>query len=123
MSSFKKYFYFAASVFLLDRILKFFGFFINEGFAFGLKIGNSVSLVIALLALAFFISYIFKQGNKTAAWLILFGALSNIIDRVLYGGVVDYLSLPGGGIINLADVLIFSGIVFLFLPKNKNSGH
>jgi len=38
------------------------------------------------------------------------GALSNLIDRVVYGHTVDYI-LIFTGIINLADVLIVVGIV------------
>ncbi|MCE5335025.1 MAG: signal peptidase II [Desulfobacteraceae bacterium] len=52
----------------------------------------------------------------TAAGLAAFcgGALSNLLDRVAHGTVVDFLNLAGGGfhsyIFNLADVAIGAGL-------------
>ena len=56
----------------------------------------------------------------TALSLICGGALSNLLDRVLFGGsVVDFLSLGWGGfrtaIFNVADAAIVSGTVLLGL--------
>jgi len=56
----------------------------------------------------------------TALSLICGGTLSNLLDRVVFGGsVIDFLSLGWGGfrtaIFNLADVAIVTGTVLLGL--------
>jgi len=46
--------------------------------------------------------------------LILNGAVSNLIDRIAYGYVVDYFDFVTG-IINIADVMIVVGLgIYLF---------
>lgn len=51
--------------------------------------------------------------------LILGGGLSNVLDRILYGYVVDFLYLGigaiGTNIFNIADVAIMAGLGFLIL--------
>jgi len=52
-----------------------------------------------------------------AASLILGGALGNVVDRVLYGAVIDFLDVHAAGYhwpaFNLADSAITLGVVFL----------
>lgn len=45
---------------------------------------------------------------------ILLGGLSNVYDRFAFGGVIDYVEILGFATINLADILILAGLVFLF---------
>ncbi|MBC6993114.1 signal peptidase II [Neolewinella lacunae] len=75
-------------------------------------------LLIALLV------YIFREKSlnlwqTVALSLIVGGGLSNIIDRLLYGHVVDMLHLRVGslqtGIFNVADMAIMAGM-FMMLP-------
>lgn len=128
----EKKIYFALAIFLLDRILKFFllktpgaraGIFINENFAFGVGLTNFTSLFIALLVLLLFAGYALKRGRRAASWFVLLGALSNLLDRSFYGGVVDYLPLPWGAVVNLADILIVAGVIILFLPPLNKKGY
>lgn len=56
--------------------------------------------------------------QRTAAYLILAGGASNLLDRFLYdGGVIDFIQLGFGflqtGIFNLADVYILCGSFYL----------
>ncbi len=84
--------------------------------------------VIMLLGLFFYI-VISKSMNwwQTIAFsLILGGGISNIYDRLLYGGVVDFMNMGFGslrtGIFNIADVCIMIGL-FMMLPEIiKGSG-
>jgi signal peptidase II len=48
---------------------------------------------------------------------VLFGAISNIVDRLQYGFVIDYLEIKNFTIFNLADVMISSGALFLILQN------
>ncbi len=55
---------------------------------------------------------------QIAAGLLIGGALGNVIDRALYGYVLDFLNMSCCGIrnpyvFNLADVFIFAGAIGL----------
>lgn len=56
------------------------------------------------------------QTGLTAVWL---GSTSNIIDRLIYSGVIDYIELNLASfdfpVFNLADVMIVSGLLYTAL--------
>jgi signal peptidase II len=56
--------------------------------------------------------------------LILGGALGNLVDRLVHGAVVDFISLHAAGfywyVFNLADVWICLGVALLLLDFWKN---
>ncbi|MGZ3215218.1 signal peptidase II [Paracoccus sp. T5] len=62
---------------------------------------------------------------RVAAGLLIGGALGNVVDRILYGAVADFLnmSVPGWQnpfSFNVADIAIFAGAIGLVLmPQNK----
>lgn len=55
--------------------------------------------------------------------LVLAGALSNIVDRLVYGGVVDFISFSCGRyewpVFNVADGAIVVGALIMFLASEK----
>ena len=58
------------------------------------------------------------------AGLLIGGALGNVVDRVLYGAVADFLNMSCCGIenpfaFNVADVAIFAGAIGLVLFTGK----
>ena len=58
--------------------------------------------------------------------LLIGGALGNVVDRVLYGYVLDFLNMSCCGInnpfvFNLADVFIFAGAIGLVLFEGKKA--
>jgi signal peptidase II len=62
-----------------------------------------------------------------AAAFLIGGAAGNVIDRLLYGAVADFLNMSCCGIdnpyaFNVADVAIFVGAVGLVLFTNFASG-
>ncbi len=80
------------------------------------QLANAVFLAgIMLLSLRFQWSRLAKVG------LVMFvaGGLSNLIDRVAMGSVVDFLNIGIGpirtGIFNIADVAIMAGIALLLV--------
>lgn len=104
----------------------------NEGVAFGLFAGMQwlfVILTVVLLGLIIF--YMFKKRPESRFFyftvaLIVGGGIGNLIDRIAYGYVVDYLSLSFfHPICNFADYCITVGVVSLavyllfFADKNK----
>lgn len=103
-----------------------FGLYRNDGIGFGLTfipyaaIIAFVTLSIALLSF-WLVHAIGKQETKII-WgvsLVLVGAVSNLIDRLAYGHVIDYLKLFGWPVFNLADVLIICGVLMIFVQWFK----
>jgi len=73
----------------------------------------------AFLLTALVLAYRYKWSRLAAVGLILFiaGGLSNLIDRVAIGTVIDFLNVGIGhwrtGIFNVADVAIMAGAALL----------
>ncbi len=107
----------------------------NYGINFGLMAGDSVWARWALIAMALVISGAVlwwahhEPGGKwqrIAAGLLVGGALGNVIDRVLYGAVADFLNMSCCGFnnpfaFNVADIAIFAGALgmVIFTPGKK----
>ena len=100
----------------------------NFGISLGLAQAENDTqrwLLVALtgaiaLAVAYWIRREDKQGDRLALGLVLGGALGNIVDRVRFGYVVDFLDLHFGEIrpfyvFNVADAAISIGVVILLL--------
>ncbi len=88
----------------------------NTGMAFSLMYGSNSLLIflnfIVLGLIAAMMIYSRKKGNKNlnyAYGLILAGAVSNLWDRIFYGGVIDYFDLRVWPVFNVADTLITAG--------------
>jgi signal peptidase II len=95
----------------------------NTGINFGLFAGDSVWLRWGLVALALAIAaLVFLWARRepdrpivqVSAGLLIGGALGNVIDRVVYGAVADFLNMSCCGIVNpfafnIADAAIFAG--------------
>jgi signal peptidase II len=82
------------------------------------------SVVVALFLVAMFFYLIFSKAfsNRQTLMLamVLGGGIGNLIDRLMYDGrVVDFMNFGIGplrtGILNVADIYITFGAIFLFL--------
>jgi signal peptidase II len=130
-------------IFFLDRVLKIlsehlsgkifllpgvsFGSHINRGIVFGLNFSLWPVIILSIIFLGVIIGLFlraFKRGEKRAIFglsLLFCGALSNLIDRIVYGGTIDYISFFNYSFVNLADGMILGGIIILiFGVKNQN---
>ena len=101
----------------------------NYGINFGLFSGQSdavrwVLITIALVISAWVIWWMRKEiGNwkaQVSGGLLVGGALGNVIDRILYGAVADFLNMSCCGFenpyaFNVADIAIFAGALGLVL--------
>ncbi|WP_158626028.1 signal peptidase II [Arsenicitalea aurantiaca] len=96
----------------------------NTGISYGLfgsmpVWGLSLIMVAAIVGLSIW----WLRGDttivRTGLMLIIGGALSNLIDRVIYGAVADFFHFHWQGysfyIFNIADVAITLGVGFLLL--------
>jgi signal peptidase II len=93
----------------------------NKGITFGLFNGVTYQLIWVLLSLMTVISLcVWAQKNKRywmAITMIVSGAIGNIIDRLIYGGVVDFLDFHVSKYhwpaFNVADSVIVIGVCLL----------
>ncbi|MTJ05074.1 MAG: signal peptidase II [Sediminimonas qiaohouensis] len=99
----------------------------NTGVNFGLFSQDSDIMRWGLIALALLISgavlwWVHRDPpgrvGLVAAGLLVGGALGNVVDRILYGAVADFLNMSCCGIanpyaFNLADAAIFAGALGL----------
>lgn len=113
----KKLYWIAVLIVVIDRFFKFFlsTAKVNTGAAFGLLEGWNMFLVLFSLVVIFVILY-FRE-NKKLEWgmgFLLGGTVSNLIDRAVYGGVVDYIRVEVlRNVFNLGDVANVIGAVIL----------
>lgn len=126
----------AVVTFVVDRVLKFlalsgatfgpadggirFELFPNPAIAFSIAFPSWLGLVLTPIIIMVFV-YVAVKSARRMAWgkvgaiaLVVLPAVSNYLDRLRYGFVVDYVSvgqwLP---VFNLSDVVIVCGLVLL----------
>ena len=98
----------------------------NDGMAFGLSFpgGKHILLVMTILLTGFIVGFLWKEKDghplvKYGLALILSGAIGNLIDRLLYGKVVDFLDVMVGNfhwyIFNVADSAVTVGMVLFII--------
>ncbi len=87
----------------------------NTGAAFGLFRGNNFFLTIISVVVVLVILLQVKNIIKDrAAWsyaLVLGGLLGNLIDRLAYGFVVDFIDLQFWPVFNIADSALTLGVL------------
>jgi signal peptidase II len=110
----------------------------NRGINFGL-FGNDgevmrwVLVALSLAISAWVIRWIRSEPNRpivdVSGGILIGGALGNVLDRLIYGAVADFLNMSCCGIenpyvFNVADIAIFFGAVGLviFMGKPKPGG-
>ncbi|NKB28427.1 MAG: signal peptidase II [Rhodobacteraceae bacterium] len=109
----------------------------NRGVNFGLFANDAAVMRWVLIAVALAVSgWVLRwmardkpgRNLQIAAGLLVGGALGNVIDRLVYGAVADFLNMSCCGIsnpyaFNVADIAIFAGAIgLLLLPHGKPEG-
>lgn len=123
-----------AQHFLFDNTIHFtdwFRFYLtyNKGIAFSIPIPRLLLILITVGFLVFFVTQLWATfvhfGQRWSGVLILSGAMGNLIDRVLFGAVIDFLSFWNFPVFNVADILISVGVLGFVLcevfEKQKTS--
>lgn len=105
----------------------------NRGVNFGL-LSNSADLmrwvliVVAVVIAAWVVLWVRREKSgplmQISAGLLVGGAVGNVIDRIVYGAVADFLNMSCCGIenpysFNVADVAIFAGALGLVVFSGK----
>ena len=140
----------AASIFTLDQITKYLVVFYmnlvergeisvlpgfvhfhmawNSGINFGLFSNNGLAarwiLIVIALGICGVVTYWMRHETRSialiSAGMVIGGALGNVVDRILYGSVADFLNITCCGLhnpfaFNVADIAIFAGLLGLVL--------
>ncbi len=95
----------------------------NMGISYGLfqqneALGRWMLIGLTAVATVLLATWLWRSRNRLVAvlalGLIIGGALGNLIDRIVFGGVVDFLYLHYGSfswyVFNLADCAIVAGV-------------
>ncbi|MFH1047840.1 MAG: signal peptidase II [Patescibacteria group bacterium] len=103
-----------------------FTLFLNRGIIFSLAVPRIVYLPIALAVFAVFLFALFSavKYNRPTVWglaLIVFGAVSNLADRLIHGATIDYLVFFNRSAVNLADGMILLGVLMFIWSHKKVS--
>jgi len=96
----------------------------NTGALFGMFKGfNFVFIWLTIIALGFIMLYWDKFPKKFVVRLflvlIVVGLIGNLIDRIFFGYVIDFLDFRIWPVFNLADSLVSAGVVGLIFSYVK----
>ena len=102
----------------------------NTGVSFGLfgggeaRWGLTIFSIVVSAGLGWWALKADRRLLVTAIGLVMGGALGNVIDRVRFGYVVDFIDFSGTGVFpwvfNVADSAITVGVVLLILDSLKS---
>ncbi|MDD6941091.1 MAG: signal peptidase II [Bacilli bacterium] len=97
----------------------------NTGAAFSILENQTILLAItSIICISVIIYYLKKEENLTTAMylsfgMVLGGILGNLIDRIVYQGVIDFLSFQifnyNFPVFNIADIGITIGVLLLII--------
>jgi signal peptidase II len=135
-------------LFLIDRISKYFAinklsthgvyFFkkifyfnlqTNTGIAFSIPLPKIMIIILTIIIIYALIFYVYNYKNKLSLFkiflisLVIIGAISNLLDRLLYGHVIDFINISIWPTFNLSDSYIFIAIFILTIMNLENKKH
>lgn len=144
------YFIFIAIIVVLDQLVKYLiqanldlnqtipiinGFFHityiqNTGAAFSILQNQTLLLIFLPLTITLIVLFYITKKRKTEHWVLLLsmtliaaGGIGNLIDRIAYGFVVDFLDFRVFPIFNVADISVSVGcgllVIYMFVIEPK----
>ncbi len=92
----------------------------NTGAGFSiLQNQNTLLSWIAVIALGIIIFY-YEHFPKLGFLMMISGIIGNLIDRVMYGYVIDFINFKIWPVFNIADSLVFLGVFYTIIIWIKN---
>ena len=103
----------------------------NKNIAFSIPVPDIITIPLIIIILGLLIYWFLKLARKNfglqeiGLLFIVIGAISNLIDRLHYGYVIDYINLRFWPVFNIADMMISGGVIILIiiLFKHKAKNH
>ncbi|HWR89787.1 MAG TPA: signal peptidase II [Dissulfurispiraceae bacterium] len=99
----------------------------NTGSAFGMfkSLGNAFFVTLSFVAIAVVAFLVVKdEQNRLGLSLVLGGAAGNLVDRMRFGYVVDFLDFFAGSVhwpaFNVADSALTVGIILLLIATVRS---
>ncbi len=102
----------------------------NTGAAFSILEGNKMLfIVIGFLAIYLIYKFILKEGELSnydilSYSMLIGGIFGNLLDRIIYGYVIDYFSFiifnMNFPVFNLADVFIVISVFLIIIKLGRN---
>jgi signal peptidase II len=95
----------------------------NKGAAFGLLAGRQlVFILVTILSIVLIAVYYFRTREShplfnLALGLAVGGAVGNLVDRLRFGGVTDFVDVRVWPVFNIADTAIVVGVVLLIVAS------
>jgi lipoprotein signal peptidase len=96
----------------------------NMWISFSWQVPYGVVIPLSLIAIwGFIYLYQHKSFSPTITLLLIAGTLWNLYDRIVYGGVRDFLVMPWLFIFNIADIFLTLGftlaLIYVYNQKKK----
>ena len=117
-----------AGIIILDKIVKIYvlasniRYSLNAGIAFGLSGNGWLEMLLILVLLGGLTWGALRYGKKyMLLWVVLAAGLANFSDRLIWGGVIDYIRVGSFPVFNLADILLVVAIVLIIIKLFLNS--
>jgi signal peptidase II len=130
----KKVWIFAGVLFLIDQVTKLlftdknyiftdwfkFSYVKNYGATFGILQGQRwVFVIIAIILIILIIKLKDSFSNKYVISLLLAGAFGNLVDRIIFGYVRDFISIGFWPTFNIADSVTVIGVILILIQILK----
>jgi len=97
----------------------------NSGVAFSWPVPHWILIPVILLVILFLSHQLrtkkLKKLEQVSYILILSGAIGNLIDRVIYTKVTDFISVGSFPIFNVADMCISAGVAVLLYQELRKT--
>jgi len=130
-----KYIFFFSLLVFVDQISKYLirhfgGFYVcNLGISWGVCLPDYIFWLFWISIMVFLAYFLVKRIktqkaisiNQDSIFIIFIvsGAFSNVVDRLKFGCVIDFIDFEFWPVFNLADVFIVLGAVFLLVRWRK----
>lgn len=93
----------------------------NTGMAFSILNNQNLFLILTSIMIIGILGYLFYKEDKYRFGItfVLAGAIGNLINRIQYGYVIDFIQIWIWPIFNLADIFNLIGIIILIIKLRK----